>query len=113
MLGGTIGFSERDSGAVIASQATRIISSARRTARIQPKICTLRRQGEGGAKALGGPAPNVRDGSGAGSTGRVSFIGSLMLCYSHHTVKPVPSRDIGKLALRRHGTNGKLFVNDA
>jgi hypothetical protein len=112
-LGGAIGFNDLDNGAVTASQATMIISSARKAATIQPKIWTRRRHGVGGAKALGGPAPNSRGAGdwGAGASG--SFIGSTMLYYSPDTVKPVPHRDNRKLTTIYRGLKGKDCVNSS
>ena len=101
-----MGLSDCDSGAVIASHAMAIMSKARPAAMIQPNICSRRRHGVGGAKALGGPAPNSRGGAG-GSAEADSVIGAAMLCYSDDTVKPVPQRDRRKLAIISDGTNGK------
>ena len=75
---------------------------------IQPNICNRRRQGVGGAKALGGPAPNSRGGGAAGSAVLDgSVIGSAMLYYSPDTVKSVPHRDRARLTIFRNGPNGK------
>ena len=94
MLGGAIGFRDRDIGAVTASQAIMIMVSASSAAMIQPVICSRRRQGVGGAKALGGPAPKSRAGAGSDwGAGRGSVIGPVMLYYSYDTVKIVLSWD--------------------
>ncbi|BBD97083.1 hypothetical protein SAMIE_1005840 [Sphingobium amiense] len=106
MLGGAMGFSERESGAVTASHAIATISSASITATIHPTIRSLFRHGVGGAKALGGPSPKARGGM-IGSAGCESAIGSVMLYYSHHTVKHVPRRDSGILTNISSGPNGK------
>ena len=90
MAGGAMGLSERDRGAVTASHATRIMSSASIPATIQPRILTLLRQGVGGANALGGPSPKAR-GGGSGSVWCESAICSVMLYCSNHTVKHCPA----------------------
>src|SRR3546814_15399400 len=94
MLGGAMGFRDRDSGAVTASQAIRIINSASSAATAHPAICIRRFQGRGGAKALGGPAPKARGGRVSGSgVGRGSVIASDMLCYLPDPVKRAIGRE--------------------
>ncbi|GLI98589.1 hypothetical protein Sbs19_24070 [Sphingobium sp. BS19] len=63
MLGGAMGLSERDSGAVIASHATNIMNTASIPAIIQPRIFIFLRKGVG-VKLLGGPRPKLEAGGG-------------------------------------------------
>ncbi|BAV63891.1 hypothetical protein SCLO_1008510 [Sphingobium cloacae] len=108
MLGGATGSSDRERGAVTASHAMRIISSASSPATTHPAICNRLFHGVGGAKALGGPAPKGRCASAVESAvGRGSIIGQAMLYCKGDTVKHVPQRDRIALTMIGHGRNGK------